>query len=324
MISTRKHPSANSAIGRSGAGPTRRRFCSLAVAAAVLTLGVLASACSKGLTAERAASNSDGAVATSTAASATDVGLLFSVTAPTMQVVAEGTGFRVTIAADSPTAWFTDRPARTAGSFDVVDLVSLWSAEGFDTDPPNAAVVVSANGEQHQHVVELSDPKVTGTTVSFHADDIGDDDGTDPVAGRSATHDVVVGSFGESELFIDDGGYSPCPSSINGSEFYPCLIPANGSVAFTASSVRPNTFGEILQVTPNASSNGYFNIAPYGGNPATSIPWVSNNSNTHSISEYYSGQKWTVKNGAAAVGFTVEMIGANGGNGYDGGDDDDD
>ena len=152
--------------------------------------------------------------AAASANASTDVGLLFSVLAPTMEVAANGADFTLTIPTTSPIAWFTDRPERTAGSITADDLVSMWSAEEFDTDPPNAAIVVRVNGETHQHVVELTAPIATALSVSFHVRDVGDETADNAVAGRKATHDVAVGVFANAELFIDDGVYPPCASTM--------------------------------------------------------------------------------------------------------------
>jgi len=271
-------------------------FASAVGAAAVAA--VLLAGCSS------SASGSD-VTAPASAAVPSDVGLLFSVIAPTLEVATEGDGFRLTISASSPTAWFTDRPARKAGSFEAADLVSLWSAEQFDTDPPNAAVVVTLNGEQHQHVVELSDPVATATTVSFHATDLADDHSVDPVAGRDATHDVAAGSYGQSELFIDDGTGVPCASSITTIDSYACLLAANHKVSVQATFDSSwNISVQITKTSPqSASPTGSIAISGSKTSGTTYVGWGPCASPCNI--KYFSGQQWTVTSGSVAANVAV-------------------
>lgn len=195
---------------------------SLVLAAALVAVLALVAGCS-----------STSSVFNAPKADASEVSILFSVLAPTMDVVVSGDAFSLSVPASSSTAWFTDRPARNAGSMTVADLVSTWSAQGFATDPPNAAVAVEVNGEQHQHVVELSNPVIAGGMATFRAVDVGDDESTDSVAGRDATHGVVAGHFENAELFIDDATQTPCPSSITSTSSMACLAAANTTVSLT-------------------------------------------------------------------------------------------
>lgn len=295
----------------------------LTAVAALVVVSLVSAGCSDGLRDRQSSASARNA---SAATSGSDVGLLFSVLAPTMDVAVEGSGFRLTIAADSPTAWFTDRPVRRAGSFTAADLVSIWSAEKFDVDPPNAALVLVVDGETRQHVVELSDARVTGAKVSFHSEDVGNDPSTDPVANRAATHDVAVGSFTNAELFIDDGDGPPCASSITDLNFDPCLIPAHGKVSFKATTTSPEQYAQISKPEPtDPNSNGSFTVAATKTTSQDYIPWGP--CSNPCISAYSSGQTWTVTAGSVAVNFTVGFLpgpsGGGGGDGYDGGWDDD-
>lgn len=229
------------AVGRSG---VTRIFRISGVVVALAALLVIAG-CSS--TNSGASNDVSGAVGASD-----EVSLLFSVIAPSMTIVDEGDGHRVSVPAESSVSWFTDRPARNAGNFDMDSLVSIWDAEGFDVDPPNAALAVTVDGEQRQHVVELTDPRVEGGTVSFHSVDVGDDEGTDPVAGRDATHEVAAGTYGPSELFIDSGSTSPCPSSITTSNFSPCLLAVGATLSFKVTTPYSD---QVLTVTKTVSTS---------------------------------------------------------------------
>jgi len=191
-------------------------------------------------------------------ADASEVSVLFSVLAPSMDVAVSGDAFTVSVPANSSTAWFTDRPDRNAGTMTVADLVSTWSAQGFDVDPPNAAVAVTVNGEQHQHVVELSNPVVAGGVVAFRAVDVGDDASIDAVAGRGSTHNVIAGHFGATELFIDDGILPPCPSSMTSVPSTSCLLAPNDMLVLNIAT----TSNQCVAITRTSDAEEYVNIGP--------------------------------------------------------------
>lgn len=235
------------------------------------------------------------------ASDATDVSLLFSALVPSMVISADGAAHRLTVPLDSPVAWFTDRPNRAAGTFDMAALVSIWEAEGFVDDPPNAAVVVSVDGAQRQHIVELSDPTIDGTTVSFTAIDVGDEESTDAVAGRDASHDVGVGTYGASELFIDSATMPPCPSWIGKEDFATCLIAANTSVNFRATTSRSN---DCIQLTRTVSTKAeYGNILMPG--VSGGMPFSITGAQGTFCLLYTSGQTWTIKVWPNSVTFSV-------------------
>jgi hypothetical protein len=235
-----------------------------------------------------------------------ETSLLFSVIAPSLTISTEGDAHRVSMPVDSPVAWFTDRPERVAGSFDMNAFVSIWDAEGFNVDPPNAALAVTVNGEQHQHVVELSDPKVEGAMVSFHSVDVGDDESTDPVAGRSATHDVAVGTFGPSELFIDSASTSPCPSSITTSNFSPCLLAVGATLSFKVTTPYDD---QVLRVTKTVSTS---NTSVVYELPTGSLGYTMIGSTQYWGVRYTSGQLWKIDSitpKAVTVSFVTESFG---------------
>lgn len=241
------------------------------------------------------------AVSSDAPSDSSDVSLLFSAMLPTLVITADGAAHRLTMPRESPVAWFTDRPNRSTGTFDMAAFVSLWEAEGFVDDPPNAAVVVSVDGTQRQHIVELSDPTIDGTSVSFHAIDIGDDESTDTVAGRDASHDVGIGTYGESELFIDSATMPPCPSWIGKEDFATCLIAANTSVNFRATTSRSN---DCIQLTRTVSTKTeYGNILMPG--VSGGMPFSITGTQGTFCLLYTSGQTWTIKVWPNSVTFSV-------------------
>lgn len=156
--------------------------------------------------------------------------ILFSLETPTSTITDGADAQRLTIASDEVVTWFTDRPARRAGSSSLTEFVGAWAANRFDTDPPNAALVTRTNdpaaGElvTRTHVVELTDPRVEGVTTSFAVVDVPGDPGEAAGhAGLSATHPVEVGSYGPTELFIDSTSHPPCPSPITAGLSTGCL-----------------------------------------------------------------------------------------------------
>jgi len=225
-----------------------------------------------------------------------EASILFSVLAPTMDVSVSGDSFTMSLPADSSTAWFTNRPERNAGSMTLADLVSMWSAQGFDTDPPNAAVAVTVNGEQYQHVVELTNPVLTGAAVTFRVVDIGDDEAADAVAGRDATHDVSAGTFGATEVFIDNATQPPCASTITSAPSGQCLAAAKTTVTLTITTTRQN---QCVIVTRSSSASEYVTIGE--GNGAR-MPLTNNDPTGF---KYTSGQTWKVygEPNAILIGF---------------------
>ena len=254
---------------------------SLILATALVALPVLAAGCS-----------STKSVLDAPSADAAEVSVLFSVLAPSMDVAASGDAFTLSVPADSSTAWFTDRPDRTAGSMTLADLVSMWSAQGFDTDPPNAAVAVTVAGEQHQHVVELTTPVVVGDTVTFRAVDLGKDETTDPVAGRDATHDVTTGHFGATELFIDNATQPPCASSITSAPSGQCLAAAKSTVTLTITTTRQN------QCVITTRSTGAVEYVTIGEGNGARLPL---DNDQPAGFKYASGQTWKVYGEPAAL-----------------------
>jgi hypothetical protein len=84
------------------------------------------------------------------------------------------------------TIMFTDRPQRLAGDISTKRLVDDWSAgkDSFEKDPPNASLSVLVGEEEQLSVVELTNPRLEGTSLSY---DVKVLDGTVPASGKSTT-----------------------------------------------------------------------------------------------------------------------------------------
>lgn len=163
-------------------------------------------------------------------ASDPDLSLLYSVVASRLEIVGDGVGFSVILPADSNVAWFSDRPERRAGTMTLSQLVAMWSTQGFDEVPPNAALVVARGATERQHVVELSDPVLEGSDIVMRAVALDEADGEDTI-GRAHVHDIRPGRYRRAELFIDSANLPPCPSSMVGYEFVQCVATGSFSAA---------------------------------------------------------------------------------------------
>ena len=70
--------------------------------------------------------------------------------------------------AKQPVIWFTDRPARDAGTLSMRNFVGLWSAKGtntFATDPPNVAIVYTSGGKQTTFIATMTSPVIIPPTA---------------------------------------------------------------------------------------------------------------------------------------------------------------
>ncbi len=113
---------------------------------------------------------------------------------------------------DRNVVWFTDHPARKAGTVPAGAFVQDWAGYGFAADPPNAALVLdAAHPGQDTAVGSLSSPSFDPGTDTLRADvtvftgqrlkqvtgDLAD-------KARRATGATLPASFGGASLFIDD------------------------------------------------------------------------------------------------------------------------
>lgn len=84
------------------------------------------------------------------------------------------------------TIMFTDRPQRMAGGIATARFVADWGAGkgSFEKDPPNASLSVTVDGKEQVSVVELTNPKLDGTSLSY---DVAVLDGVVPASGAATT-----------------------------------------------------------------------------------------------------------------------------------------
>lgn len=137
-------------------------------------------------------------------------GILYSLDAKGPTIAKSGKALRLSMPAGTPVTWFTDRPARQAGTTNLRNLAAIWEASGFTKDPPNAALLITHAGEERTHVVTLRAPRVADGRVSFALREVP----TGTEAGHRHTHDVAAGRYGRARLFIDDAALTPCGSTL--------------------------------------------------------------------------------------------------------------
>lgn len=100
---------------------------------------------------------------------------LFSLTGDGASFDRDADGDTVTMTltgADSHTVWFTDRPYRDSGVLATADLTALWAAGGgFDTDPPNVALVLhEPSSETDTIVAVMREPVYDEASDAFTAE----------------------------------------------------------------------------------------------------------------------------------------------------------
>jgi hypothetical protein len=101
------------------------------------------------------------------------------------------------------TVCFTDRPARMAGHMQTSKLIPLWSQgkDSFLKDNPNATLSIFSGDNVSDLVVELSNPQLSGSDLTYDARIL---EGTPPANG------------GACALFIDIIGMPATPMSYAG------------------------------------------------------------------------------------------------------------
>lgn len=171
------------------------------------------------------------AAGTATAAN-TPPGILYSVDARNAVIASPGGGpAQLSLPAPTRVTWFTDRPERRAGSTTLRQLAQMWTASGFDTDPPNAALVLSRRGQDRTHVVELSLPVVSGSRVTFTTRALP----RSRELGFRHTEPLRPGRYAAARVFIDDAAVSPCGMHLQATGTSPvkmvqCLLAPGASV----------------------------------------------------------------------------------------------
>jgi hypothetical protein len=70
------------------------------------------------------------------------------------------------------TLFFTDRPSRVVGNLPTDKFVAKWTTDkgpsGFATVPPNAAVTVFQSDGPKTAIVELTNPRMNGNSLSYN------------------------------------------------------------------------------------------------------------------------------------------------------------
>lgn len=91
------------------------------------------------------------------------------------------------------TVYFADRPERVAGHMPLRQFVDQWTqgANSFKSNPPNASLAFLAAGVESAVVLELHEPLLEGTRLSFRV---------------RVLEGAVPAHFSDSSLFIDAGG----------------------------------------------------------------------------------------------------------------------
>jgi len=175
----------------------RRRF-SLSVITLCLSLALLASACSSSDSSRNATFGEAGESAAAAAAAAPR--WLYAVDAADVTVIEDGSGFSVSLPASERVTAFTDRPNRQTDSMTLLEFAENWEVYGFDTDPPNAALLLETGSQTLTSVVEMTNPRIENGQVIFGLNTIDD---SPVIAGRTHQDAVEPGNYEHAALFID-------------------------------------------------------------------------------------------------------------------------
>jgi len=149
---------------------------------------------------------------------------LFSQTARSGSMADQGDGtYLLTLEqVDAHVTAFTDRPDRDTAVIPTSALYGAWS-ELFADSPPNAVLIEhDPIGGSDSWVVELTDPTLDGSTVTFTATVLGEEDQSASV--RRQVQDLYASppaTFRDVSLFIDDVDTS---SAANKPGFHPTKV----------------------------------------------------------------------------------------------------
>lgn len=132
---------------------------------------------------------------------------LFSHTADGGTLTANGDGtYALTLSGVDPNVMaFTDRPDRQTAILTAQDLVQAWPSMFADAAPNAVLVEHAPTGDTDSLVLVLSDPQVDGTTMTYTATILEDEDHPSSVEGIvGAPHAEPPAEFADVSLFIDD------------------------------------------------------------------------------------------------------------------------
>lgn len=133
-----------------------------------------------------------------------DASLLFSITSPHSTIEKTSKGMSITLSGVDAVHWFTDRPQRASGTMSTADLSRKWKSYGFTSDKPNAALVVTSGAREVTTIVELGQPRVTKSGITFPAKTTKRKPAALAQHGKVAGTRIPVGTHDLSSLFIDD------------------------------------------------------------------------------------------------------------------------
>jgi hypothetical protein len=186
----------------------------------------------------------------------TDTPVLFSTQAPASTVTVSAYSTSVTIPADSPTTWFTDRPNRKAGMTTAGQLASRWKSYGFEAIAPNAAIVMRQGDTASQVVVTLSRPRIEGPVVTFTATPLS----KEKVLGMASRGVPKAGSYGATELFIDGTATVTTTRTFSGDcrtvTEVTTTTNADGTTTQTSSTMTYTPFDDAYQVCTHLRLGG--------------------------------------------------------------------
>lgn len=190
--------------------------------------------------------------------------LLYSITSGDITISGHGNAMHVSVPAKAKLSWFTDRPARRAGTGTAADLAAGWVANGFDRTPPNAALVTKRAGTTMQTIVTLRNPTQANGRIGFtyrvvpSGKMLGMRTGGRPAAGQ------YVGA-----LFVDDATTPPCSGSLPTAASSACIaapgtyyvlgVPTRstaGTSTATLSGCSPDGSAATATVVDTTGTNG--------------------------------------------------------------------
>ena len=191
--------------------------------------------------------------------------------------------------AKQPVIWFTDRPARDAGTLSMGNFVGLWSVPGtntFATDPPNVAIDYTSGGTQKTFIATMTSPVIIPPTATPGTAKLQATMTAVPEAqlatyakgkGKLAKHAkearlnalrFPASSVGVSApaLFVDNWGWSNTLQTIcvsAGGEYYSYTTPPNCAINTTSGGAWPTTVQGVCDIA--YPGNWYFGTMCFVG-----------------------------------------------------------
>jgi hypothetical protein len=140
---------------------------------------------------------------------------LFATDAADVTISKTGSGFSVSLPASERVTAFTDRPNRLTAVMTLREFAKDWKAYGFDTDPPNAALLLETGSKTRTCVAEMTNPRIKNGQVTFRLNPI---DGSASVAGHTNKHTLKPAAYNHASLFID--GFDSDCTNTGGAGYY--------------------------------------------------------------------------------------------------------